>query len=99
MGKILGVMNLGGLEAIGPTRLNMGGMRRWMFNKMMNKNNVTPLATLVKQAQEQGVRLVACEMSCNVMEIGKSDFIDGVEMGGVATFIAEAMESKFSLFI
>jgi len=99
MGKMLGVMNRGGLDAIGPSRLNMGGMGRWMFKKMMKKHNVTPLATLVKQAQEQGVRLVACEMSCNVMEIGKSDFIDGVEMGGVATYIAEAMESKFSLFI
>jgi peroxiredoxin family protein len=99
MGKMLGVMNRGGLDAIGPSRLNMGGMGRWMFKKMMKAHNVTPLPTLVKQAQEQGVRLVACEMSCNVMEIDKKDFIDGVEMGGVATFIAEAMESKFSLFI
>ncbi len=99
MGKMLGLMNRGGVEAIGPSRLNMGGMGRWMFKKMMKEKKVTPLATLVRQAQEQGVRLVACEMSCNVMEIGKEDFIDGVEMGGVATFIAEASESKFSLFI
>jgi len=99
MGKMLGVMNRGGVDAIGPSRLNMGGMGRWMFKKMMMRRNVTPLATLVRQAQEQGVRLVACEMSCNVMEIRKEDFIDGVEMGGVATFIAEALESKFSLFI
>jgi len=99
MGRMLGVMNRGGVDAIGPSRLNMGGMGRWMFKKMMKNHNVTPLATLVKQAQEQGVRLVACEMSCNVMEIGKSDFIEGVEMGGVATFIAEAKDSKFSLFI
>ena len=99
MGRMLGVMNRGGVDAIGPSRLNMGGMGRWMFKKMMKNHNVTPLATLVKQAQEQGVRLVACEMSCNVMEIGKEDFIDGVEMGGVATFISEAMDSKFSLFI
>jgi peroxiredoxin family protein len=99
MGKMLGAMNRGGIDAIGPSRLNMGGMGRWMFRKMMKKHNVTPLSTLVRQAQEQGVRLVACEMSCNVMEIRKEDFIDGVEMGGVATFIAEAMESKLSLFI
>ncbi len=99
MGRMLGVMNRGGVDAIGPSRLNMGGMGRWMFKKMMKQHNVTPLATLVKQAQEQGVRLVACEMSCNVMEIDKKDFIDGVEMGGVATFISEAMDSKFSLFI
>lgn len=99
MGRMLGLMNRGGVEAIGPSRLNMGGMGRWMFKKMMRAKNVAPLATLVRQAKEQGVRLVACEMSCNVMEIRKEDFIDGVEMGGVATFIAEASESKFSLFI
>ncbi len=99
MGKMLGLMNRGGVENIGPSRLNMGGMGRWMFKKMMKKRNVTPLPVLVRQAQEQGVRLVACEMSCGVMEIAKEDFIEGVEMGGVATFIAEAAESKFSLFI
>jgi peroxiredoxin family protein len=99
MGRMLGLMNRGGLDAIGPSRLNMGGMGRWMFKKMMKRRNVAPLAALMMQAREQGVRLVACEMSCSVMEIGKSDFIDGVEMGGVATFIAEAAESKFSLFI
>ncbi len=99
MGRMLGLMNRGGVEAIGPSRLNMGGMGRWMFKKMMKEKKVTPLSVLVRQAREQGVRLVACEMSCNVMEIRKEDFIDGVEMGGVATFIAEASESKFSLFI
>ena len=99
MGRMLGVMNRGGLAAIGPSRLNMGGMGRWMFKKMMAAKKVTPLPELVRQAREQGVRLVACEMSCNVMEIRKEDFIEGVELGGVATFIAEASESKFSLFI
>jgi peroxiredoxin family protein len=99
MGKMLGLMNRGGLDAIGPSRLNMGGMGRWMFKKMMKKRNVASLDSLRRQAQEQGVRFIACEMSCNVMEIGKEDFIEGVEMGGVATFIAEAADSKFSLFI
>ena len=99
MGRMLGVMNRGGLEAIGPSRLNMGGMGRWMFKKMMKNHKVMPLSALVKQAQEQGVRLVACDMSMGVMEIGKADLIDGVEVGGVATFIGEAMDSKFSLFI
>jgi peroxiredoxin family protein len=58
-----------------------------------------PLPELLRQAREQGVRLIACEMSMNVMEIGKDDLIEGVEIGGVATYIAEASESKFSLFI
>lgn len=99
MGKMLGLMNRGGAENIGPSRLNMGGLGRWMFKRMMKRRNVTPLPELIRQAKELGVRLVACEMSCGVMETVKEDFIEGVEMGGVATFIAEAAESKFSLFI
>ena len=99
MGKMLGVMNRGGIDRLGPSRLNMGGMGRWMFKKMMKKHNVTPLPELLRQAQELGVRLTACEMSMKVMEIKKEDLIDGVQIGGVASFIADASESKFSLFI
>jgi peroxiredoxin family protein len=99
MGKMLGVMNRGGIDRLGPSRLNMGGMGRWMFKKMMKKHKVTPLPELLKKAQELGVKLTACEMSMNVMEIKKEDLIDGVQIGGVASFIADASESKFSLFI
>jgi len=99
MGRMLGMMNRGGADRIGPSRFNFGGIGRWMFKKMMNRRKVMPLPAMIKQAQELGVRLVACEMSMNVMEIRKEDLIDGVELGGVATFIAEASESKFSLFI
>jgi len=99
MGKMLGMMNRGGIERLSPSKLNMGGMGRWMFKKMMKKHNVTPLAELLRQAQEQGVKFIACEMSMNVMEIAKSDLIDGVTVGGVASFIAEASESKIQLFI
>lgn len=99
MGKMLGVMNRGGIDRLGPSKFNFGGMGRWMFKKMMKKNNVTTLPELLKKAQELGVKLTACEMSLNVMEIKKEDLIDGVQIGGVASFIADASESKFSLFI
>jgi peroxiredoxin family protein len=98
-GRMLGLMNRGGVDRIGPSKFNFGGIGRWMFKTMMRRQNVTPLADLVRQAQEQGVRLIACEMSMNVMEIGKEHLIDGVQVAGVATYIAEASESKFSLFI
>ena len=52
--RMLGIMNRGGLDAIGPSRLNMGAWRRWMFKKMMKSSNVTPLATLVKQVRSRG---------------------------------------------
>ena len=99
MGKMLGVMNRGGMDRLGPSKFNFGGMGRWMFKKMMKNHKVTTLPELLKQAQELGVKLTACEMSMNVMEIKKEDLIDGVQIGGVASFIADASESKFSLFI
>jgi peroxiredoxin family protein len=99
LGRMLGVMNRGGLHHLGLSRLNLGGMGRWMFKRMMKKHKVSTLPQLRQQAQELGVRFTACEMSMNVMEIGKGDLIDGVEIGGVASFIADASESKFSLFI
>ncbi|HUU04830.1 MAG TPA: DsrE/DsrF/DrsH-like family protein [Patescibacteria group bacterium] len=99
MGKMLGVMNRGGIDRLSPSKLSFGGMGRWMFKKMMKKHKVTPLPVLLKQAQELGVKLTACEMSMNVMEIKKENLIEGVQIGGVASFIADASESKFSLFI
>jgi len=99
MGKMLGVMNRGGIDRLSPSKLSFGGMGRVMFKMMMKKRKVTPLPELLKQAQELGVKFTACEMSMNVMEIKKEDLIDGVEIGGVASFIADASESKFSLFI
>jgi peroxiredoxin family protein len=98
-GKMLGMMNRGGIDRIGPSRFNFGGIGRWMFKHMMGNHNVTPLPKMLEQAQELGVKLVACEMSMNVMEIAKEDLVDGVGIGGVATFIAEASESKIQLFI
>src|SRR5512140_678842 len=43
MGRMLGVMNRGGIDRLGPSKFNFGGMGRWMFKKMMKKNNVTTL--------------------------------------------------------
>jgi len=99
MGRMLGLVNRGGINRLNPSKLRFGGMGRWMFKIMMKKHKVTTLPEMLRQAQEQGVELIACEMSMNVMEIAKKDLIDGVKIGGVATFIAEASESKIQLFI
>jgi len=98
-GRMLGLMNRGGINTIGPSRFNFGGIGRWMFKKMMRDKKVASLPELLAMAQELGVRMIACNMSMEVMEIAPSDLIDGVEMGGVATFMKEASESDVSLFI
>jgi peroxiredoxin family protein len=100
MGRMLAVMNRGGLDAIGPSRLNMGGMGRWMFKKMMKQKGVTPLNELYEMAVDLGVKMMPCQMSLDVMEYAPENFQPNVTSPvGVATFLEEAAESKVTLFI
>lgn len=97
--RMLGFMNRGGIERIGPSRLNFGGLGRWLFKKMMKDNDAYSMSELLKQAQELGIHLIACQMSMDVMGITTDDLIDGIEIGGVGDYVDAASESKFSLFI
>ena len=45
-GRMLGLMNRGGIDRIGPSRFNFGGLGRWMFKKMMKDQSVTTLPEL-----------------------------------------------------
>jgi len=99
-GRMLGAMNRGGLDAIGPSRLNMGGMGRWMFKLMMKKHGVTPLNELRDAAISLGVKLIPCDMSMKVMEIDCEDLIpEAEEPVGVATMLEHANESGVQFFI
>lgn len=73
----------------------------WMATKMMQswfkKANVTKLEELIDMAKELGVRLIACQMTMDVMKIKKEDLIDGVEVGGAATFLEFAGEDAIAL--
>jgi peroxiredoxin family protein len=100
MGKMLAMMNRGGLDAIGPSRLNMGGMGRWMFKKMMNEKGAASLEDLYQIAVDLDVKMMPCDMTMQMMEYGMETMRDNVtEPVGVAAFIQEAAESKITLFI
>jgi peroxiredoxin family protein len=99
-GKMLSVMNRGGIDRLGPSRLNFGGLGRWMFKKMMKDQGVTSLPELRQIAIDLDVKFLACLMSMDVMEIDQDDLIDEVDdVVGAATFIAEAQNSEINLFI
>ena len=51
------------------------------------------------QARKQGVKLVACTMSLDVMGLKPEELIDGIELGGVATFLAESESAGMTLFV
>lgn len=99
-GKMLGLMNRGGIDRVGPSKFNFGGMGRWMFKKMMADQSVASLPELLEAAIELDVKLLACNTSMDVMEIRKEDLIDEVsEVVGAAAMLAHAKESKVQLFI
>ncbi|WP_376790489.1 DsrE/DsrF/DrsH-like family protein [Thermoflexus sp.] len=98
-GRMLGAL-LRDIRGVGPSKMNFGGLGRWMFEKMMKAHNVTPLPELRRLAAELGVRMLACQMSMEVMEIRREDLIEEVQdVVGVAAFLEEAARSKITLFI
>ena len=97
---MIGLMNRGGIERIGPSRFNFGGIGRGLFKKMMRDKNVVGLSELLQTAIDLDVKLLPCKMSMDVMEISRDDLIDEVEdVVGVATMIKHASESEVTLFI
>ena len=81
------------------SKMNMGGMGAAMIKGIMRKKNVASLPELIRSAQQAGVRLVACSMSMDLMGIRREELIDGVEEGGVATYLNSAEAGHVNLFI
>ena len=79
--------------------MNMGGLGTAMMKKIMNDKNVDSLEELVRKAMKAGVKIVACTMSMDVMGIKEEELIEGVELGGVGAYLADAEESNVNLFI
>jgi len=68
-----------------------------MMHNWMKKANVAKLSDLLEMAKEMGVKMIACQMSMDVMGIKKEDLIEGVEIGGAATFLEFAGNNAVSL--
>lgn len=77
----------------------MGGMGPKMIKYIMDKNHVDDIETLIDNALKMGVKVVACSMSMDLMGIQQEEFIDGVEIGGVATYLATTDDAGLNLFI
>jgi len=88
-----------GAEKTSLSKMNMCGMGTQMIKGIMKKKNVASLSELIAQARKNGVRLVACAMSMDLMGIKKEELIDGVEEGGVAMYLNQAEAAGVNLFI
>jgi peroxiredoxin family protein len=97
--KMMAMMSPGSSHGLPVSRMNYFGVGAKMLRSMMKDKNVTSLEDLIALAHEMGVRMIACEMSRDVMGIKESELTGGLECGGVATFLGDALKSRASLFI
>jgi peroxiredoxin family protein len=97
--QMFGMMMPKGPDALKLSNMNMMGMGTEMMKHVMKTKNVNSLPELLEQARQGGARLVACTMSMDVMGLRKEELIDGIEFGGVATFLEAAEKSSSTLFI
>ena len=77
----------------------MTAMATMMMKSWMGKQNVPSIPDLLAVCQESGVRLIACQMSMDVMGIHKEQMIDGLEFAGAGTFLGYAAEAAITLFV
>jgi peroxiredoxin family protein len=90
---------MGGFNNLPLSRLNFMGISPKLMSGMMKSHNVATLEELVQAAKQLNVKLIACEMAMNILEIKKEDLVDEIEdVVGVATFL-EKSKDAMTLFI
>lgn len=101
MSKMFGWMLPKGASKAKLSQMHMAGMGTSMLKGLMKKKNVASLEEMIAMAGDLGVKIFICEMSMDLMGFKREEMIDypNLEYGGVASFLAEAHDSKIQLFL
>lgn len=99
MGKMFGMMMPKSSTGLGLSKINFGGIGPALMRKRMKDKNVDSLEMMILQAKRAGVQMIACQMSMDIMGVEAEELIDGVSIGGVASYLEEAEQSNLNLFI
>ena len=97
--RMFGWMMPRGAEKLKLSKMHMAGMGTAMMKHVMKQKGVNSLPELIQMAKQAGVKMVACTMTMDVMGIKKEELVDGLEFGGVATYLGAANEANVNLFI
>ena len=97
--KMFDMMMPKGAKNLTLSKMNMGGLGSAMMKWIMKNKNISTLSELITQAQKNGIKFIACNMSMDVMGIKKEELLEGVEIGGVAKYISESNNANSNLFI
>ena len=97
--KMFGMMTPASSESLPTSKMNYFGAGAVMLRKMMKDKQIATLEELIGIAREMDVKMIACTMSMDAMGVSKEELVDGLTYGGVATYMADAVRSRVTLFI
>jgi peroxiredoxin family protein len=91
----------GGLDKGPLSKMNMFGLGKWMIKRKMKKIGVVSLERLLEDFVELGGKVLACDMTMEIMGVTKDDLRDDLisDYCAVGTYVNEARESTLTLFI
>lgn len=98
-GKMFGWMLPAHSGKLKLSKMNMAGAGNRMMRFIMRQKRIDSLESLIQQAIDNGVEMIACTMSMDVMGVQKEELIDNVTLGGVASYLERAEEANLNLFI
>lgn len=83
------------------SKMNMLGLGKLMIKRRMKKNNVATTERLMSDFKDLGGKVIACEMTMEIMGISKKDLAEDIidDYGAVGTYVSEARDSSITLFI
>ena len=81
------------------SKLDMWGIGRRMMRRRMEQKGIDSLEAMIRQAVDNGIEMIACTMSMDVMGVTKDELLDGVKFGGVATYLERAAGADLNLFV
>jgi len=97
--RMFGWMMPKGPGRLALSKMDMAGVGRMMMKRTMRAKQVATLPELMETARRGGVRFVACAMSMDVMGIQREELVDGIEVGGVGTYLDAAGTANVNLFV
>jgi peroxiredoxin family protein len=91
----------GGLEKGPLSKMNMLGLGKWMVKRKMKQAGVVSMEKLIQDFKELGGKILACDMTMEIMGIKKEDLREDLiaDYCAVGTYLSEARGSKITLFI
>lgn len=98
-GKMFGMMLPSSSKKLKLSKMSMGGAGGKMMRYIMSQKGIDSLESLRRQALDNGVEFIACQMSMDVMGVKEEELLDEVTIGGVATYMERADNANVNLFI